>query len=94
MRKGAREQEAQEVQQGSVLDAVGAAARGDRPVPALHEEASENIRNRNSDNSRNVKSEMWARLIKEAGGGHPLRPHLYTCWYKVCERRGGGDDRR
>ena len=38
-----------------VLDAGGAAVRGDRWVPVLHEEVSENIRTHN--NTRNVESE-------------------------------------
>lgn len=42
-RKRARERE---VQRSLVLDAVGAAVRGDRLVPVLHEEVSENISHR------------------------------------------------
>lgn len=51
----------QKMRQGLVLDAVGAAVRGDRLVPVLHEEVSENISNRTDNNTRNVKSEKWAK---------------------------------
>lgn len=39
---------------------MGEAARGDRSVPVLHEEVSENISNRLDNSARNVKSEKWA----------------------------------
>lgn len=84
MRKRAGEQE---VQQGLVLDAVGAAVKGDRLVPVLHEEVSENISNRTHNNTRNVKSEKWTEaawhIDKRGKGRHPLSLHL-CCWYKVC----------
>lgn len=90
MRKRAREQE---VQQGSVLDAMGAAVRGDRLVPVLHEEVSENISNQTYNNTRNVKSEKWAKAtwhVDQRGWGkrHPSSLHLYTCCYKVCASGG------
>lgn len=44
---------------GLVLDAGGAAVRGDRWVPVLHDGVSENIRTYN--NTRNVESEKWAK---------------------------------
>lgn len=89
-RKRAREQE---VQQGSVLDAMGAAVRGDRLVPVLHEEVSENISNQTHNNTRNVKSEKWAKAtwhVDQRGWGkrHPSSLHLYTCCYKVCASGG------
>lgn len=54
MRKGER---VQGMQRGLVLDAMGAAVRGDRLVLVLHEEVSENISNRTNNNTWNVKSE-------------------------------------
>lgn len=51
----------QEMQQGLVLDAVGATVRGDRLVPVLHEDVSENISDRTVNNTRNGKSEKWAK---------------------------------
>lgn len=51
---------AQEERQGSALDVVGAAARGDRLVSVLHEEVSESISNRTNNITRNDKSEKWA----------------------------------
>lgn len=53
MRKGER---VQGMQRGLVLDAMGAAVRGDRLVLVLHEEVSENISNRTNNNTWNVKS--------------------------------------
>lgn len=63
MRKRAREQE---VQRGLVLDAVGAAVRGDRLVPVLHEEVSENISHRDEQQHRE-------RYEREVGRGHMAR---------------------
>ncbi len=66
----------QEVQQGSVLDAVGAAVRGDRLVPVLHEEVSENISNWTDKNTGNVKSEKWAKAtwrVDQSGWGEGIR---------------------
>lgn len=45
-----------------MLDAVGAAARGDRLVPVLHEELSKNISNRTDSNTGNVKSKKWGKV--------------------------------
>lgn len=53
MRKGER---VQGMQWGLVLDAMGAAVRGDRLVLVLHEEVSKNISNRTNNNTWNVKS--------------------------------------
>lgn len=63
VRKRAREQE---VQRGLVLDAVGAAVRGDRLVPVLHEEVSENISHRDEQQHRE-------RYEREVGRGHMAR---------------------
>lgn len=96
MRKRAREQEGQ---QGLLLDAVGAAVRGDRLVPVLHEEVSENISNRTHNNTRNVKSEKRAKATWHTDQRgwrkrHPSSLHLYTCCYKVCVsgREAGRDE--
>lgn len=88
MRKRAREQE---VRWGSALDAVGAAARGDRLVPVLHEEVSENISSRKDNNTRNVKSEKWAKAtwyVDQRGWGkasvEPPLTHLPVQGVCVC----------
>lgn len=49
------------MRQGLVLVAVGAAVRGDRLVPVLHEELSENISIWTDNNTRNIKREKWAK---------------------------------
>lgn len=95
LRKRAREQE---VQQGLVLDAEGAAVRGDRLVPVLHEEVSENISNRKDNNTRNVKSEKWAKAtwyFDQRGWGKasvefPLT-HLLVQGVRVSSREAGRD---
>ncbi len=66
----------QEVQQGLVRDAVGAAVRGDRLMPVLHEEVSENISNRTTKNTKNAESEKWAKAtwyIDQRGWGKGIR---------------------
>lgn len=61
-----RERE-REVQQVLMLDAVGAAARGDRLVVVLHEKVSQNISDRMNNNTRNTRSERWARATRRIG---------------------------
>lgn len=77
VRKRPREQE---VWQGSVLDAVGAAARGDRLVCVcvLHEEVSENISNRMNKITRNDKSEKWAKATRHVDQRGIHRVSTYT----------------
>jgi len=61
------------MQQGLVLDAVGAAVRGDRPALVLYQEVSRNISNWTNNNTRNNNSEKAS-----------LDLYLHTCCYKVC----------
>lgn len=90
MRTRVREQE---VQQGLVLDTVGAAARGDRLVPVLHEKVSENISNRTNNNTGNIRSERWAEAtwhVDQRGWGKASveSPLTHLLVQSVRERSG------